>query len=104
MFKCGFCERTTEPGEGSRTIVTEWRKKSYPSVSIERKPGDMRSKFSPAGEGYEAAATSRACPTCVADGRAQDAPRPEIQKTFTAPVREYAPHEIRRPHYAGRPA
>jgi hypothetical protein len=108
MFACEFCGRTTEPGEGRKTIVTEWRKKTYPSKSVERKYGDLRPKFYAGGEGYEAATTGNACPTCVAEGRAKDAPVPEIIRVQTAPVRDFPvrreERNFQRRDFAGRQA
>ena len=99
MFVCQTCGTLTQPGESQKTIVVEWRRKHYPSQTVERKLGDFRPRFYPGGEGYEAAVTAHACPACVASGVAKDAPVPEIHQPEPAPmpepVRELSPKSTR---------
>lgn len=77
MFKCGSCQKQTEPGEPLRPIVTEWRVKDYPPIKLPKILGDISTRFSMSGRGYEAAVIKNTCVTCVEAG-VKDAPIPQF--------------------------
>jgi len=48
MYLCNFCNEFSQPGEGVKLVVVQWRKIVYPCGS----------------EGYEAAEILKSCPRC----------------------------------------
>ena len=75
MFRCQFCGGLSAPGELLRTIVTEWRLKTYPSRELPPEIGSNVRRWSKGGEGYEAAVTKRSCAAC--DKKNVSVPRKE---------------------------
>lgn len=76
MFICEFNGgHQSESGEAEKLIVTEWQAKTYESKKLPPLPGTNLSRWTRAGEGFEAAVTKKACSSCVAGG-VKNAPTP----------------------------
>lgn len=67
MFFCGFCKKTTQPGETKTMIVTKTRTKEYPKRygAGGGVHGDRERVVDQGGVGQEILEEKPACPACA---------------------------------------
>lgn len=66
MFKCGFCEKTTEPGEKKAMRAVELREKAYSAPYHEKKSREgVVEVRGHSGRGFEIARESASCVACT---------------------------------------
>jgi hypothetical protein len=63
MFQCGFCKKTSQPGETKTLIVTKTRTKVYPQRRIGERMGEQ--VLDQGGTGTEIVEETPACPACA---------------------------------------
>lgn len=68
MYRCGFCGRTSKPGERASRVITEIREKIYPyrkGVNTLKIEGKKEVRDDPGGRGTEIVHEVLAHPGCV---------------------------------------
>lgn len=62
MFNCGFCKKTSEPGEKKTMVPVETREKVYTGTTYDGRTYEQ-------GRGTEIVRELAACPKCVTEKR-----------------------------------